>query len=384
MLDDHSDQRLLEWIKTEAQGLNFKIINLTQRGANHSALAQFKAAAECDGMVYVVEDDYLHEENALEHMLGAYVHFMQRYNMPTVIYPYDCSLRYKEGFESLTTLYHDGHRYWRQVDKTANTMLTHYSTIQDHWHVFEELARRYPRVQEDDTINKLYYSQDNPDAPIRAYNPIPSIAYHVGYSTPTFIGTDHSDWQHLWNRINNWELIQGWFYHPEFYAHVVNSLPASAKIVEVGAWRGRSTCCLASLVQQSGKNIQIYAVDTWLGSQEQVHQDIIQSLPTSLYEDFLSNLDMCGVRNLVQPMKISSVEASDKFDFKSLDFVMIDGAHDYDSVAADIDAWLPKIRSGGLIAGDDYSDSWPGVKRAVDERFGKQVSVAGTTWYVAV
>jgi len=49
----------------------------------------------------------------------------------------------------------------------------------------------------------------------------------------------------------------------------------------------------------------------------------------------------------------------------SLDFVFIDAMHTYEAVKEDIRAWFPKIRSGGIVAGHDYS--WDGVKKAVDE-----------------
>lgn len=39
---------------------------------------------------------------------------------------------------------------------------------------------------------------------------------------------------------------------------------------------------------------------------------------------------------------------------ESLDFVYIDANHHYFEVRADIDAWLPKVRKGGIIAGHDY------------------------------
>ena len=38
----------------------------------------------------------------------------------------------------------------------------------------------------------------------------------------------------------------------------------------------------------------------------------------------------------------------------SLDFVYIDGLHDFDSVMGDILAWAPKVRPGGMISGHDY------------------------------
>merc|ERR1719198_2520556 len=45
------------------------------------------------------------------------------------------------------------------------------------------------------------------------------------------------------------------------------------------------------------------------------------------------------------------------FDDDSLDFVFIDAGHDYCSVETDMKSWWPKLRSGGLFAGDDYLDA---------------------------
>lgn len=48
-------------------------------------------------------------------------------------------------------------------------------------------------------------------------------------------------------------------------------------------------------------------------------------------------------------------------------FVYIDGLHDYESVTQDIATWWPCVAPGGTLAGHDYSQSTPGVIRAVDE-----------------
>lgn len=61
--------------------------------------------------------------------------------------------------------------------------------------------------------------------------------------------------------------------------------------------------------------------------------------------------------------------------------VLIDGDHSYEGCAGDIQAWLPNIKPGGIIAVHDYKKHlltyneetcphprpWPGVDRAVDE-----------------
>ncbi len=52
-------------------------------------------------------------------------------------------------------------------------------------------------------------------------------------------------------------------------------------------------------------------------------------------------------------------------DFKpaSADLVFLDGAHDYENILADIRAWLPIVKPGGILCGHDY------------DRFGEVASV---------
>lgn len=71
----------------------------------------------------------------------------------------------------------------------------------------------------------------------------------------------------------------------------------------------------------------------------------------------------------VEVLRMSSLEAAARFK-QDLDFVYIDACHQYEYVVQDIQAWLPKIRRGGLLCGHDYTEVfWPGVVRAVNEFF---------------
>jgi hypothetical protein len=66
----------------------------------------------------------------------------------------------------------------------------------------------------------------------------------------------------------------------------------------------------------------------------------------------------------------SSTVCASHYDDLSCDFIFIDASHDYESVRADLDAWLPKLRARGVIGGHDYrTGAFPGVTRAVDEFF---------------
>jgi hypothetical protein len=47
--------------------------------------------------------------------------------------------------------------------------------------------------------------------------------------------------------------------------------------------------------------------------------------------------------------------------------VFIDGAHDYENVALDLDLWFPKVVEGGIVAFHD-TVAWEGPRRLVAER----------------
>lgn len=159
-----------------------------------------------------------------------------------------------------------------------------------------------------------------------------------------------------------YNIGEDWFTYPNIYAMAVNGAHANAKFVEVGSWKGRSSCFMAVEILNSGKNIEFYCVDTWKGSEEHQEMDIIHS--DNLYQEFIKNIE--PVSNIIKPIRMDSLDASKTFEDETLDFVFIDAAHDYESVKKDIIHWYPKVKKNGILAGHDYAPSW-GVKRAVDE-----------------
>lgn len=54
-------------------------------------------------------------------------------------------------------------------------------------------------------------------------------------------------------------------------------------------------------------------------------------------------------------VRAPSIEAAKEIPDGSLDFVYIDGNHRYESVVQDIAAWSAKVRSGGIVAGHDFT-----------------------------
>ena len=72
----------------------------------------------------------------------------------------------------------------------------------------------------------------------------------------------------------------------------------------------------------------------------------------------------------------------------SPDLLFLDGGHLYDTVRRDLEAWWPKLRSGGTLAGHDYNAPNPGVVQAVNEFvYAQQLTLhlgVAYTWWVHV
>lgn len=175
--------------------------------------------------------------------------------------------------------------------------------------------------------------------------------------------------------------VRGYFSFSKLYEEAVFTAPDGSILVEVGCWFGKSVIYLAEQVIASKKDIRIFAVDTWHLSAE--HKPSIENEhPGFIWHCFIGNVRTCGVQSVVIPMCLPSVEAATYFKDSSIFMAFIDADHTYESVKADIAAWLPKIKPGGILAGHDYNDYWSGVKRAVDETFSNNVTIdpIAATW----
>ena len=175
-----------------------------------------------------------------------------------------------------------------------------------------------------------------------------------------------------------YKSIEGWFDFENIYDLAIRRCGSkAARFVEIGSYKGRSTCYLAERIRETGVNASLDVVDTFAGDSVVGHGD--------LWPDFAGNLERAGLFSTLTAHRCLSVEGAKAFADQTLDFVYVDAAHDSDSVNRDLAAWWPKVRPGGLMAGHDYP--WPEVKDAVDmfarvRGLGRAFRADGNSWMI--
>lgn len=138
------------------------------------------------------------------------------------------------------------------------------------------------------------------------------------------------------------------------YKLITDHVTKNTNMVEIGSFSGVSSELFAIHCKH------ITCVDKWSEYHEIESSKLNEG--EKRFDQLVSNY------NNITKMKMSSEDAAKNFEDKSLDFVYIDAAHDYDNVKKDILCWLPKVKSGGYLAGHDIVIS--GVDAAVREIFG--------------
>jgi predicted O-methyltransferase YrrM len=171
-------------------------------------------------------------------------------------------------------------------------------------------------------------------------------------------------------------LGENWFDYQQLYSFIVSVFPDKSHFIEVGAWKGMSASYMAVEIINSNKDIRFDCVDLWEYADSQ--NDISEDMYENLYEVFLKNIE--PVKHIINPIKDYSVKASNLYEDKSVDFIFLDASHDYENVMNDLNAWFPKVKLGGVLAGHDYASE--GVKKAVNEFFTKMGVVLpfGSCW----
>ena len=166
-----------------------------------------------------------------------------------------------------------------------------------------------------------------------------------------------------------------------FLKEVFNKKPKS--FLEIGVFHGvtaRNVCEL--LYQIHGNDFKYVGLDLFEKSDENkfevipstnfknpfkkfYHQYITRQDPYSI--EAVSNL-LKKFKNQVHLIQGNSNQVLKKMDMSKIDFVFLDGGHEYNTVVNDLNSCIDVLKFNGSILCDDYNlGSAPGVKKAIDE-----------------
>ncbi len=155
-----------------------------------------------------------------------------------------------------------------------------------------------------------------------------------------------------------------WVHRGETLARFANEFDLRV-IVELGVWRGET---FERLLEQCPA-AKVYGVDRWAPAPEAA-AGAPEDWAEWPHEDHLARVQAIasGHPGRAHVFRMETVTAAAFFNTRSVDMVFVDADHSYNGVISDIDAWLPKIRSGGWIVGHDID--WTTVRAAVHDRIG--------------
>lgn len=167
---------------------------------------------------------------------------------------------------------------------------------------------------------------------------------------------------------------------------LIKDLPENLIMAEIGCYAGESTL----MFLQSGKINTLYAIDPW--SNKYTGKEDLSKKENKTIKKVYDNMkwaeDSFDVR--VSPYKnVAKLKMTFDSAFymipSNLDFIYIDGNHEYEYVCKDIILAINKIKTGGIIAGHDYQETYPGVIQAVKSYFqivGKIKIYKDTSWLI--
>ena len=135
--------------------------------------------------------------------------------------------------------------------------------------------------------------------------------------------------------------------------------------IEIGSYAGES----AKMFLKSGAFDRLYCIDPWEPDYDtaDVTCDDGLVMAESVFDKRV------GDSPIVMKLKMKSSDAVNMFEDEAIDFIYIDGNHQYEFVKKDLEDYVPKIKAGGIISGHDYGGpTTPGVTKAVNEFFKKE------------
>ena len=152
------------------------------------------AKAQCDDLIYFVEDDYLHEQDAIQEMIYTYERISSQINNELILCPSDYPYLYTKI--DATNVFLGATKHWRKIDETLCTFLTSKKIVEKYWEKFVSMCQfeHYPFEKPLHDIYKLEF----------CFSPIPSLAIHFTNVNSIFGLSPNVDWKKIWDKNSNY------------------------------------------------------------------------------------------------------------------------------------------------------------------------------------
>jgi hypothetical protein len=99
-----------------------------------------------------------------------------------------------------------------------------------------------------------------------------------------------------------------------------------------------------------GAGLKLYSIDPWIHCKDWMYQRSHDKMER-IYADAQARLSKFENSVIIRDISMNAVK---QFEDESLDFVYIDGNHEFRYVAEDLYEWPKKVKKGGIISGHDY------------------------------
>jgi len=187
----------LDEFKNEIKKINAKKENVTENQMSnmsniHKSLLIGKN--QCKDLIYFVEDDYLHDKEAIKEMIFTYERISSQIKRELILCPTDYPYLYTKM--DSTNIFLGSTKHWRVVGETLCTFLTSSTLLKKHWDKFISMCQ-YEHYPFEQPLHDIYKSE-------YCLSPIPSLALHCTNINSIFGLSPNMDWKKIWEENKNY------------------------------------------------------------------------------------------------------------------------------------------------------------------------------------
>ena len=211
VVDHNSSQKNLNSIKKllDDSGINSEILNLDisefkesikkineenkivtdNQISNMSNIRKsLEISKKFQDLIYFVEDDYIHELEAVSEMIYTYERIASQINSELILCPADYPFLYSKA--EATEIYLGEKYHWRKINETLCTFLTSKTIIRNHWDNFVNMCE-FEHYPFETPLHKIYKKE-------LCISPIPSLAIHCTNINSIYGLSPNINWKKLW------------------------------------------------------------------------------------------------------------------------------------------------------------------------------------------